>query len=100
MISEQDYIQTEFGWQEITLNRLSRENNICLAIYYADWKEKEQDIVARIADELTTITQSQDRYLLYYFCDNTDKRRDKIVGILRGLLVQLLRQRPGLFRHM
>ena len=38
--------------------------------------------------------------LAYYFCDNGDERRNTATAILRGLLLQLLRQRPILFQHI
>ena len=36
----------------------------------------------------------------YYFCDNKDEKRRTAIVIIRGLLLQLLRQRPVLFRHL
>ncbi|RDW67573.1 hypothetical protein BP6252_08969 [Coleophoma cylindrospora] len=38
--------------------------------------------------------------LAYYFCDNKDEKRNTGLAILRGLLSQLLRQRPNLFKHI
>jgi ankyrin repeat protein len=36
----------------------------------------------------------------YYFCDNKDAKRKTATAIIRGLLVQLLQQHPGLFKHI
>jgi len=36
----------------------------------------------------------------YYFCDNKDDKRNTAIAIIRGLLLQLLRQRPLLFKHI
>lgn len=38
--------------------------------------------------------------LVYYFCDNKDQKRSTATAILRGLLLQLLRQRPILIKHI
>ena len=38
--------------------------------------------------------------LAYYFCDDKDERRRTATAILRGLLLQLLRQRPILFKYI
>jgi hypothetical protein len=38
--------------------------------------------------------------LAYYFCDNKDDRRNTASCLVRGLLLQLLRQQPKLFRHV
>ncbi len=38
--------------------------------------------------------------LPYFFCDNKDDRRNNAVVVLRGLLYQLLCQRPSLFRYL
>ena len=38
--------------------------------------------------------------LAYYFCDNKDERRRSGLAILRGLLLQILRQLPMLSKHV
>jgi hypothetical protein len=38
--------------------------------------------------------------LAYYFYDSKDDRRNSATAILRGLILQLLRQRPVLFKHI
>lgn len=38
--------------------------------------------------------------LAYNFCDDKDERRRTATAILRGVLLQLLRQRPVLFKHI
>jgi ankyrin repeat domain-containing protein 50 len=37
---------------------------------------------------------------VYYFCDNKDERRRTPSAVLRGLLLQLLRQSPDLFKYV
>ena len=44
--------------------------------------------------------RSSQMTLIYYFCDDKDERRRTATAILRGLLLQLLRQRPVLFKHI
>lgn len=36
----------------------------------------------------------------YYFCDNKDENRNTAIAIIRGLLLQLLRQHHNLFKHI
>ena len=36
----------------------------------------------------------------YYFCDNKDEKRNTATAIVRGLLLQLLRQHPNLFKYI
>jgi hypothetical protein len=36
----------------------------------------------------------------YYFCDNKDEKRNTATAIIRGLLLQLLRQHPKFFRYI
>ncbi len=36
----------------------------------------------------------------YYFCDNKDNKRNIVISIIRGLLLQLLRQRLLLFKYI
>ena len=43
---------------------------------------------------------TSDIIFAYYFCDNKDDKRNTIIAIIRGLLLQLLRQRPLLFKHI
>ena len=50
--------------------------------------------LARLAERSSQIT------LAYYFCDDKDEKRKSATAILRGLLLQLLRQRPMLFKHI
>lgn len=38
--------------------------------------------------------------LAYVFCDNKDEKRNTDIAILRGLLWQILRQKPLLFEHV
>ena len=44
--------------------------------------------------------RSSQMTLAYYFCDDKDERRRTATAILRGLILQLLRQRPVLFKHI
>ena len=50
--------------------------------------------LVRLAERSSQIT------LAYYFCDDKDVKRKTATDILRGLLLQLLRQRPILFKHI
>ena len=50
--------------------------------------------LARLAERSSQIT------LAYYFCDDKDEKRKTATDILRGLLLQLLRQRPILFKYI
>jgi hypothetical protein len=38
--------------------------------------------------------------VLYYFCDNKNEKRRTSTAIIRGLILQLLRQQPMLFKHI
>ncbi|KAI9855289.1 MAG: hypothetical protein M1824_006216 [Vezdaea acicularis] len=38
--------------------------------------------------------------LVYFFCDNKDANRNRDTAILRGLMLQILRQLPSLFKHI
>ncbi|KAB8069053.1 ankyrin repeat-containing domain protein [Aspergillus leporis] len=40
------------------------------------------------------------RTLLYFFCDSTSENQRTATAILRGLLFQLIKQRPHLIRHL
>lgn len=52
-------------------------------------------IAAFLSDELMQKAATNHQMTFaYYFCDNKDHTRRTAVGILRGLLLQLLRQRP------
>lgn len=54
-----------------------------------------------LTEELNPQTErSHDAVLAYYFCDNKDASRRTGITILRGLILQILRQRPSLFRHI
>ena len=54
-----------------------------------------------LVEELAHLTeQSLQMTLAYYFCDDKDEKRRTATAILRGLLLQLLRQRPVLFKHI
>ena len=50
--------------------------------------------LAHLAERSSQIT------LAYYFCDDKDEKRKTATAILRGLLLQLLRQKPVLFKHI
>ena len=54
-----------------------------------------------LVEELAQLAErSSQMTLAYYFCDDKDERRRTATAILRGLLLQLLRQRPVLFKHV
>jgi hypothetical protein len=54
-----------------------------------------------LTQELEEYVQlQQDALLVYYFCDNRDNKRNSAAAIFRGLILQLLRQRPKLFDHI
>ena len=54
-----------------------------------------------LVEELAHIAaRSSQMTLIYYFCDNKFEGRRTATAILRGLLLQLLRQRPILFNHI
>ena len=50
--------------------------------------------LAHLAERSSQIT------VAYYFCDDKDENRRTATAILRGLLLQLLRQKPVLFKHI
>lgn len=53
-----------------------------------------------LTEELAKVVEkSQDAMLTYYFCDSQDEKRSTAVAILRGLLFQILKKRPELFKH-
>lgn len=41
-----------------------------------------------------------DMLLLYYFCDGRDERRNSAVCVLRGLIFQLMQQRPTMIKYL
>jgi ankyrin repeat protein len=45
-----------------------------------------------------SVHQSKQAILAYYFCENKDHKRNAATAILRGLILQLLRQRRDLFK--
>jgi len=49
-----------------------------------------------LVEELKTFAMT----LAYYFCDNKEEKRNTATSILRGLLLQLLKQRRILFKHI
>jgi ankyrin repeat protein len=54
-----------------------------------------------LVEELARLTErSTGMTLAYYFCDDKDEGRRTATAILRGLLLQLLRQQPKLFKHI
>ena len=54
-----------------------------------------------LIEELTSIAErSPQMTLTYYFCDDKHQKRRTATAILRGLLLQILRQRPVLFKHI
>ena len=50
--------------------------------------------IAQLAEQSSQMT------VAYYFCDDKYQERRTVTAILRGLLLQLLRQRPILFKHI
>ncbi|KAI9747383.1 MAG: hypothetical protein M1835_002128, partial [Candelina submexicana] len=54
-----------------------------------------------LTEELTKVVeQSHNAILAYYFCDSKNANCSTGITILRGLMLQMLRQRPVLFRHL
>ena len=54
-----------------------------------------------LVEELALLAKhSSQMTLAYYFCDDKFQERRTATSILRGLLLQLLRQRPILFKHI
>ena len=54
-----------------------------------------------LAEELEqTAKRARNTVFLEYFCDNKDEKRNTASAITRGLIFQLLQQRPQLFRHI
>ena len=58
-------------------------------------------ISSLLVEELTHLAErSSQMTLAYYFCDDKNERRRTATAILRGLILQLLRQRPVLFKYI
>lgn len=56
-------------------------------------------IAARLTEDLVEKANQDDQItFVYYFCDNKDQNRRTASTVLRGLLLQVLRRRPTLFR--
>ena len=54
-----------------------------------------------LVKELTQLAERSSRMTLaYYFCDDKNEGRRTATATLRGLLLQILRQRPVLFKHV
>jgi ankyrin repeat protein/Cdc6-like AAA superfamily ATPase len=54
-----------------------------------------------LVDELVGRAQiTRGMTFAYYFCDNKDEKRNTATAIIRGLLLQLLRQHPKFFRYI
>ena len=54
-----------------------------------------------LVEELVQLAgRSPQSMFAYYFCDAKDEKRRNATAILRGLLLQLLRQRPNFFKHI
>ena len=53
-----------------------------------------------VEELIRSAERSSQMMLAYYFCDDKDEKRRTATSILRGLLLQLLRQRPSLFKHI
>ena len=54
-----------------------------------------------LVEELTHLTERSPLMMfMYYFCDDKYEGRRTAMAILRGLLLQLLRQQPDLFQHI
>ena len=58
-------------------------------------------IASFLVEELTPIAERTPQMTLaYYFCDDKRQERRTATAILRGLLLQVLRQRPILFKYI
>jgi hypothetical protein len=53
-----------------------------------------------LTEELKIEAQSPNVALAYFFCDNSDNRRNSTVAVLRGLIFQLIRRHSNLFEHI
>jgi hypothetical protein len=53
-----------------------------------------------LTEELERISQqTESTMLLFFFCDNQDKKRNTAVAILGGLLYQIVEKRPDLMKR-
>lgn len=46
------------------------------------------------------VERTNNSTLAYYFCNNRDEKRNTAITVLRGLLLQLIRQRPALCEYI
>ncbi|KAF8545004.1 ankyrin repeat-containing domain protein [Trichophaea hybrida] len=53
-----------------------------------------------ILDQVVKDSGSENDMLIYYFCDNKDKKLNTAIAILRGFIFQLLKLRPKSFSHI
>ncbi|KAJ9664983.1 hypothetical protein H2201_004847 [Coniosporium apollinis] len=53
-----------------------------------------------LAQELEWVARNENAVFMQYFCDNKDERLNTAVGVLRGLIYQLVQQRPEFIRHI
>lgn len=53
-----------------------------------------------VAEFQEKVMQNQSITFAYYFCDNKSDKRKTATAVLRGLIFQLLRQRPNLFKNI
>jgi hypothetical protein len=52
-----------------------------------------------LTEELAKVVEPlKDAKLIFYFCNSQDEDRNTVIAILRGLLYQILRERPKLFK--
>ncbi len=52
-----------------------------------------------LTEELAKVLELlKDAKLIFYFCDNQDENRNTAIAVLRGLLFQILKERPKLFK--
>jgi ankyrin repeat protein len=56
-------------------------------------------VVRMLSEKITIQGPSSGTLLASYFCDNKDNRRNSLVALLRGLMYQVLRERPHLSSH-
>ena len=62
---------------------------------------KKTMILSYLVEELKKRAQfTSDMTFAYYFCDNKDDKRNTVIAIIREFLLQLLRQRFLLFKHI
>lgn len=54
-----------------------------------------------LVDDLKKRSQhSPDTVLAFYFCDSKDEKRNSATAIIRGIIIQLLRQYPAMFKFI